>query len=244
MNQKLIMENWRKFLEEQKERGTRLPDDQVCLRATISPKSDAEFTLYTPGQGGDVQQKILGLSIIGEVTVASLKSDGPCLKTQGGNPSWHVEAIHTDEKFRNVGYGGLLYGFAFYIADQNNAGLTSDKNVGSKEDAVGKWKSFEKNSQTFDKLQTPAGNDTFDYDETTPDPDDDCDVLAAAEENATDHSLGHKNPKIYEAPMMTYEANHMDFLEQVIDSGFMSEKEFNKFLDQEAFASFKRNYDD
>jgi hypothetical protein len=36
----------------------------------------------------------------------------------------------------------------------------------------------------------------------------------------------------------------MDFLEQVINSGFMSEKEFNKFLDQAAFASFKRNYDD
>jgi len=244
VNQKLIMENWRHFLREEKKRGVRLGDEVVCLRAEISPKSDAEFTLYTPGPGTKVTEMVAGLEIIGEVTLSSLKSDGPCLTPSGGNPSWHIEAIHTDEKYRNVGYGGLLYGFAFYVADQDNAGLTSDKNVGTKEDAVAKWKSFEKNTQTFDKVETPAGNDTFDYDEATPDPDDDCDVLAAADENATDHSLGHKNPQVYEQSIATYEANHMDFLDQVINSGFMSEREFNKFLDQAAFASFKRNYDD
>ena len=244
MNQKLIMENWRRFLKEEETRGTRLDDSQVCLRVSISPGSDAEFTMYTPGQGLEVAQMIADLQIIGEVTLSSLKSDGPCLKANGMNPSWHVEAIHTAEKFRNVGYGGLLYGFAFYVADQNNAGLTSDKNVGSKEDAVVKWKSFEKNTQTFDKVETPDGNDTFDYDESTPDPDDDCDVLAGADENATDHSFGHTNPQIYEQSIATYEANHMDFLDQVVDSGFMNEREFSKFLDQAAFASFKRNYND
>jgi len=244
MNQKLIMENWRRFLKEEETRGTRLDDNQVCLRVSISPGSDAEFTMYTPGQGLEVAQMIADLQIIGEVTLSSLKSDGPCLKANGMNPSWHVEAIHTAEEFRNVGYGGLLYGFAFYVADQNNAGLTSDKNVGSKEDAVVKWKSFEKNTQTFDKVETPDGNDTFDYDESTPDPDDDCDVLAAADENATDHSFGHTNPQIYEQSIAMYEANHMDFLDQVVDSGFMNEREFSKFLDQAAFASFKRNYND
>ena len=244
MNQKLIMENWRRFLKEEETRGNRLDDSQVCLRVSISPGSDAEFTMYTPGQGLEVAQMIADLQIIGEVTLSSLKSDGPCLKANGMNPSWHVEAIHTAEKFRNVGYGGLLYGFAFYVADQHNAGLTSDKNVGSKEDAVVKWKSFEKNTQTFDKVETPDGNDTFDYDESTPDPDDDCDVLAAADENATDHSLEHTNPQIYEQSIAIYEANHMDFLDVVVDSGFMNEREFNKFLDEAAFTSFKRNYDD
>ena len=129
MHQKLIMENWRRFIHEQKMRGTRLDDSQVCLRVSISPGSDAEFTMYTPGQGQDAAQMISDLQIIGEVTLSSLKSDGPCLTPAGGKPSWHIEAIHTDEKFRNVGYGGLLYGFAFYVADQNNAGLTSDKTL-------------------------------------------------------------------------------------------------------------------
>jgi hypothetical protein len=243
MRQDVIMEGWRRFLKEEKARGTRLDDSEVCLRVSISPGSDAEFTMYTPGKG-TAAQMISDLQIIGEVTLSSLKSDGPCLKGDGMNPSWHIEAIHTDEKFRNVGYGGLLYGFAFYVADQNNAGLTSDKNVGSKEDAVDKWKSFEKNSQTFDKVETPAGNDTFDYDEDTPDPDDDCDVLVSDSDNATDYSLDHKNPQIYEQSIATYEANHMDFLDEVLNSGFMNDREFNKFLDQAAFASFKRNYDE
>ena len=91
---------------------------------------------------------------------------------------------------------------------------------------------------------TPAGNDTFDYDSTTPDPDDDCDVLVDDEQNATDFSFDHKNPQVYEQSMATYEENHMNFLDEVIDSGFMSEREFNKFLDQAAFKSFTNAYDD
>jgi len=244
MNQKLIMENWRRFLKEEKKRGIRLGDEVVCLRAEISPKSDAEFTLYTPGTGTETAEKIAGLEIIGQINISSLKSSGPCLTADGKKPSWHVEAIHTAEKYRNVGYGGLLYGFAFYVAKNDNAGLTSDKDSGSKEDAVIKWNSFEKNTQTFDKVMTPAGNDTFDYDSTTPDPDDDCDVLVGDEENATDFSFDHKNPQIYEQSMATYEGNHMDFLDEVIDSGFMSEREFNKFLDQAAFKSFAIEYGD
>lgn len=244
MNQKLIMENWRRFLKEEKKRGIRLGDEVVCLRAEISPKSDAEFTLYTPGTGTETAEKIAGLEIIGQINISSLKSSGPCLTAAGKKPSWHVEAIHTAEKYRNVGYGGLLYGFAFYVAKNDNAGLTSDKDSGSKEDAVIKWNSFEKNTQTFDKVMTPAGNDTFDYDNTTPDPDDDCDVLVGDEENATDFSFDHKNPQIYEQSMATYEGNHMDFLDEVIDSGFMSEREFNKFLDQAAFKSFAIEYGD
>ena len=244
MKQKLIMESWRRFLREEKKRGIRLGDEVVCLRVEISPKSDAEFTLYTPGPGTKAANRILRLEIIGEVNISSLKSSGPCLTADGKNPSWHVEAIHTAEKYRNVGYGALLYGFAFYVAKNDNAGLTSDKDSGSKEDAVIKWDSFEKNTQTFDKVTTPAGNDTFDYDSTTPDPDDDCDVFVDDADNATDFSFDHKNPQIYEQPMAVYEGNHMEFLDEVIDSGFMSEREFNKFLDQAAFKSFADEYDD
>jgi len=244
VNQKLIMENWRRFLQEEKKRGIRLGDEVVCLRAEISPKSDAEFTLYTPGPGAETTEKIAGLEIIGQINISSLKSSGPCLTADGKKPSWHVEAIHTAEKYRNVGYGALLYGFAFYVAKNDNAGLTSDKDSGSKEDAVIKWNSFEKNTQTFDKVTTPAGNNTFDYDSTTPDPDDDCDVLVGDEENATDFSFDHKNPQIYEQPMATYEGNHMEFLNEVIASGFLNRKKFNDFLDQAAFESFTNEYKD
>ena len=69
-------------------------------------------------------------------------------------------------------------------------------------------------------------------------------MLVDDEDNATDFSFDHKNPQIYEKPMAMYEGNHMEFLDEVIDSGFMSEREFNKFLDQAAFKSFTIEYDD
>jgi hypothetical protein len=246
MKQKLIMENWRRFLKEQKERGVRLPEEQVCMRVEITPGSDAVLTMYTPGQSDDVVEQFHDLTIIGEVSLSSLDSSGPCLKGKGKQPSWQIEAIHTAQEFRNVGYGGLLYGFAFLIAKQNNAGLTSDKDAGSKDDAKEKWSSFESNPGTFDKVETEDGNNTFDYDgdKTPEDPNDDCDVSVEPKDNATDFSLDHKNPSIYERPLMDYEANHMDFLDALLSSGKVSESEFTESLDTKAFASFQRAYDE
>ena len=51
MKQKLIMENWRRFLREQEERGVRLPEDQVCLKAMIAPGEEAALILYKRGEG-------------------------------------------------------------------------------------------------------------------------------------------------------------------------------------------------
>ena len=45
-SQKLIMENWRRFLKEEDERGERLDPKDVCLASYITPGSDATFILY------------------------------------------------------------------------------------------------------------------------------------------------------------------------------------------------------
>ena len=244
MNQKLIMENWRRFLNEQEERGIRLPDDQVCMRVEMETGENAQFTMYTPGISESIEERILGLRIIGSVNLENMDESGPCLTGNGKRPSWHVLSIHTNSAFRRVGYGAMLYGFAFLIASMNDAGLTSDKYSGSKSDAKEKWNSFSNNSNTFSKVVTSAGNDTFDYEGKTPDPMDDCDVEDLGADNGSDHSISHKNPSIYEQSIQVYEANHLDFEEEIIESGFMSHKEFDKFLTQADFKSFEESYDE
>ena len=248
MNQKLLMETWRRFLKEAEDRGVRFPDDRTCLYSEIEPEN-AYFILYGhgTGQSGDA---LMNLSVIGSVNMETLEDSGPGISGKPGeNPSWHILPIHTDEKYRRVGYGSFLYGCAFLMADRNGAGLTSDKYAGSKPEARAKWSSFEADAssyeQTYEFRQTPDGSHMFDYDgKATPnDPNDDCDVSVPQDQNASDFSISHKNPEIFEQAMMLYESNHYNFMETIVKSGIMSEKEFSKFLQQAEFKSFESAYD-
>lgn len=249
MKQKLIMETWRRFIHEQKYRGVRADDKRTCLYIEIEPEN-AYFILYEIGEGTS-SSKLLDINIIGSVNLESLDDSGPCISGKPGeNPSWHILSIHTNEKYRMVGYGSFLYGCAFLIAEMNGAGLTSDKYSGSKPEAVAKWSSFQSDAsgakQTYTLRQTPDGNNKFDYDGTrTPnDPNDDCDVpISGDDTNATDFSISHKNPKIFENAIMLYEANHGDFMDLIVSNGIMTEKEFQKFIQQADFKSFEISYD-
>ena len=102
-SQKLIIENWRRFLKEEK-RGTRLDPKDVCLASYITPGSDATFILYRRGAGETVEDQFDNLSIIGSIWVESLKEEGPCLSGNGLGPAWHVKAVHTAQSHRRVGY--------------------------------------------------------------------------------------------------------------------------------------------
>jgi len=246
--QKLIMEGWRRFIQEAKERGVRADDKRTCLYVEIEPEN-AYFILYETGTGSP-QQQLLNLSIIGSVNLESLEDSGPCISGKPGeNPSWHILSIHTNEKYRSVGYGSFLYGCAFLIADQNGAGLTSDKYAGSKPEAKAKWSSFESDAssyeQTYKFRQTPDGSHMFDYDgtETPNDPNDDCDVSVEQSTNATNFSISHKDPEIFEDSIVLYEANHGDFVDLLASNGIMTEKEFEKFIQEADFKSFQGAYD-
>jgi hypothetical protein len=247
MKQKLIMETWRRFIQEQKDRGIRVPEERTCLYTEIEPEN-AHFVLYNHGTGnpGDA---LMNLSIIGSVMLESLEDSGPCISGKSGEkPSWHILSIHTNQKYRAVGYGSFLYGCAFLMADRNGAGLTSDKYSGSKPEAKTKWSSFEADAssseQTYTFRQTPDGNKEFDYDgSATPgDPNDDCDVIGDGT-NATHFSISHKDPKIFEDSILLYEDNHNDFFETIVNAGVMTEKEFRKFIIQADFKSFESAYE-
>ena len=86
------MENWRRFLNEQEERGIRLPDDQVCMRVEMETGENAQFTMYTPGISESIEERILGLRIIGSVNLENMDESGPCLT---GNLTLKKSGIHS-----------------------------------------------------------------------------------------------------------------------------------------------------
>ena len=99
--------------------------------------------------------------------------------------------------------------------------------------------------QTYTFRQTPGGSHMFDYDgKATPnDPNDDCDVPVEQSTNASDFSISHKNPKIFQNAILKYEGNHGDFVDLLSSNGIMTEQEFEKFLQQADFKSFEGAYD-
>jgi hypothetical protein len=246
MKQKLIMESWRRFLKEEDERGERLDPKDVCLASYITPGSDATFILYRRGAGEKVEDQFDNLSIIGSMWVESLKEEGPCLSGDNRGPAWHVKAVHTAPSHRRVGYSDELYGFAFLIAKQNNAALTSDKHAGTKPKAMMKWKGFEKNTSTYEKASTnePYGSTEFDYDSSTPDPNDDCATIIVGDDpdNGTDSAFIHKNPEVYEKLMVFYEDNHQQFLSELLPTEWVTEREFTIELAEKEDDSFNNAF--
>ena len=75
------------------------------------------------------------------------------------------------------------------------------------------------------------------------DPNDDCDVPVEQSTNASDFSISHKNPKIFQNAILKYEANHGDFVDLLSSNGIMTEQEFDKFIQQADFKSFETSYD-
>jgi hypothetical protein len=126
---------------------------------------------------------------------------------------------------------------AFYMVSEEGAGLTSDHHYGTRPKAGGAWKKIEK-SPDYEKKTTNKGNDTFDYEDVTPDPNDDCNK-PSRDPAATDHSFEKKSNSIGKKLFDDYGTNHKvitDFLESKfmkIDNFeyTMSDISDNKFRD-------------
>ena len=81
------METWRRFIQEQKNRGVRIPEERTCLYSEIEAEN-AYFVLYGHGSGqpGDA---LMNLSVIGSVNLESLDDSGPCISGKPNeNPAW------------------------------------------------------------------------------------------------------------------------------------------------------------
>jgi len=226
---KLLIENWRKFLNEQ---NSALNDVALAQSKTSIGDGFVLYRLYfNPAAKSNV------LSIIGAVTVS--KTLQPCIPE-----TMQIDSIYVNEPYRGMGFGSLLYDFAFLYAAANKVGLTSDKKYGTKKKAASKWDKINKSS-SYEKRKTDQGNDTFDYTgtETPLDPNDNCNEPPTPEKNASDFSLTKKNagdvmPKFKEMSNI-----HKQNVQKVIELGmFRSQKAFERHLRIESDIEFGRNY--
>ena len=124
--------------------------------------------------------------------------------------TYDVGFVGTWPMYRNKGFGELLYKLAAAdMAKKKDAGLTSDRESRTSMDAGKSWRKLK---LSMVPRKTKAGNDRFDYDKSTPDPDDDC-KLPKSPENSIHQSLAI-NPSEkgeYELVYKQMLANHKEF---------------------------------
>ena len=228
----LIMESWRRFLKE---------NEQVAPKIhLLYRKVDYGHVvhLYTVEDTSNVFAILETISEIGTIGIGPTRK--PCIPN-----TLQVLHVHTAENYAEQGYGTMLYDFAFYVAKElENAGLTSDRDSGTKKFARNKWKSIELNTGKYDDKETDKGNDKFDYDFSTPDdPKDDCEWEGYDDsEKATDKSFELKNISDIESKFQEYEANHMDLID-ILQAGGIPPAAFARKLQRISDVNFELRYD-
>jgi len=196
MNQKLIMEGWRKFLGMDGEKKTSDFDPaQTCMIALDQKGRRKKIILYNPRgirklsrkemRNGDHYTEIEMIGSI-DLVISTIISKEPCIAD-----TYQIAAIYVADAYRGNGLQKQLMDMAFYMASKEGAGLTSDHQYGTRSKAAGAWKKIEKSS-SYEKKATSKGNDTFDYDESTSDPNDDC-SKPKKDPSATEHSFEKKS---------------------------------------------------
>ena len=126
----------------------------------------------------------------------------PCIPN-----TFEVARVYVEPELHNKKFGRLLFRMAFAIADAFNFGLTSDHTTGTLKQAALVWKNLNVNPE-YTKNKTAAGNKYFDYDQSTPDPDDDCDDGDGYP--AINHSLSKKNTSKDQELYKKLFANHYE----------------------------------
>ena len=193
---KLLLENWRRFITENEK-------TELCLYHYTKGLEHA-LVLYHP-KPLNLGFAVRPITDIGGIHIK--KTDEPCIPI-----TYEVSWVSVRGRHQGQNYGKMLYDLAFYVANSDGHGLTSDHSVGTMERAKKLWKSIE-SSPEYEKRKTEKGNDEFDYDESTPDLYDDCGEAIEDMDfsSATDHSLFKKNFKEMEPMYMQMSENHNKF---------------------------------
>jgi len=197
---KLIMENWRKFLTE-----SPLYD--------YEPEKFAALSLYHE-DNGDNGELILyhmmpsivdnGMYIVGYLSYDQTQQ--PCIPK-----TYQVGGVYVEELARGKGFSKMLYDIVFTVAKDKGYGVTSDHSFGTTDIAKEKvWDKIEA-SGGYKKRETDEKNSKFDYDESTPDEEDDCDVgvYDKPEELATHHSFEKEDTAKSEQLYKSLTRNHL-----------------------------------
>ena len=179
---KKVLKEWRKFLLRESSAPSMPyePEKLGELSLYHEQEKDAHYIVlyHMAPYYGDNQFYIVGLIIM-------RKTKKPCIPE-----TYEVSNIYVENEVQGRGFGKMLYGIAFAIADQNGFGLTSDHEMGTLDKAARLWDKVD-GSPSYEKNITKSGNDEFDYDRSTPDPDDDCNNGDGYP--ATDHSFSKKD---------------------------------------------------
>ena len=191
---KLLMENWRRFLKESK--AAQLENLLNDLGIYMEQNSLGYNIVLMELPKQESTPKIIGM-------IETNKSDKPCI------PMTHeIGAVGVEPMYENTGVGTYLYEVAALIVHDNHkagtgGGITSDHMASTTNPAKKVWDRLENKFNYIKRKTEPGteeynedgeivgGSDTFDYNNKTPDPNDDCDnVDQNYAKAATDHSLG------------------------------------------------------
>jgi len=163
------------------------------------------------------------------------RTDKPCMPD-----TFEVNSIYTAPHVRSSGLGSFLYAVAFYYTGINGDGLTSDHRAGTKLIASNKWKNIAKDPDYVERA-TDRGNTKFDYDGSTPDPNDDCDNGSGFDDDgvvATDHSYNRKSFKKTEPLYLALRKKHKKY-----EGMLKNNIGFNDDLEAQAGQGFNDAYD-
>ena len=172
---KLIMENWRKYLKEGNEVNLK------NLALYVEKDDEGEYNIRLFDWPKDRRSPI-PIGALGTMSVAQFP-DGPCIPT---TKEIGTSAVHRN--YEGKGIGTYMYEvISLFMKMDADGGITSDHSASTTRPAAAVWSKLA-NRLGYVKRKTDAGNDTFDYDRETPDPDDNC-YKPSAGTAAMDHSL-------------------------------------------------------
>ena len=244
MNQKLIMEGWREFLGlGGKKKTSDFNLAQTCMIVLGQKGSRKKIILYNPKEFTKLSRDDMRenrqyreAEIIGgiDLVLSTKISPEPCIAN-----TYQITAIYVTDAHRGKGLQKQLMDIAFYMVSEEGAGLTSDHYYGTKSKAAGAWNKIEKSS-SYEKKTTNKGNDTFDYDDATPDPNDDC-SKPSKDPAATDHSFEKKSNSTGKNLYDDYGRNHR-VISNFMKSKFVDVDNFEAVMGRIAASEFKSAY--
>ena len=178
---KVIMEGWRDFFKKKPKEKLEPKDSALFkLGANVGQKPNPpaffvkkqgkyhKIILWRPSSH-DFKGRIMDGEILAMIWVS--KTKGPCIPE-----TYEVNFSAVSKQLQGKGIGSLIYGLTFYyVNNELNAGLTSDHSASSNKKSQVMWDKYA-DTKNMVKKQTGAGNDEFDYENKTPDDDDDCGV--------------------------------------------------------------------
>ena len=197
------------------------------LSRILSEMEDVELEVTTAPEMELMNRLALKLGVfLGYMIVRSTKAttSKPCIPE-----TYDVAFSGVWPLYRGKGFGQLLYKAASAdLGMKQDAGLTSDRAESTSMSAAKLWRKLQ---LSMVPRETEDGNDEFDYNNSTPDPNDDC-VQPKKPENSINKSL-KLNPTEegeYELLYKQMTANHKRFAAEVREKYGIRRPTIDRFL--------------